>query len=186
MELLEIEKERGYKASSSHETTRVVDEEGMQRALVPSDRPYKRKDGTVEDPPWKEARATSVMAGGSMSLEEEAEEKAGSQRLHGVICGSPCTAWSKLTGGEKKLDENIRKEPWSRESFQCRPTGSDRWDTSLMEELDREDPSQNKEEKVSSATKFFAGGCKRTSRSWGDETLSGGQQDDDHPRPLDR
>ena len=33
--------------------------EGMQRALVPAEKPYKNKDGTVEQPPWKESMICS-------------------------------------------------------------------------------------------------------------------------------
>ena len=109
MQLLEIEKEGGSKASSSQETTRVVDDEGMQRALVPSDRPYKRKDGTVEDPPWKETRTTSVAAGGSMSLEEQAEERAGGQGFQRVICGPPCATWTSST---TRTEGNNVTDPW--------------------------------------------------------------------------
>ena len=130
MQLLEIEKEGGSKASSSQEATRVVDDEGMQRALVPSDRPYKRKDGTVEDPPWKETRTTSVEAGGSMSLEEQAEERAGGQGLHRVICGTPSVPWTSPT---TRTEENEVNEPWKLAQYHFCPTGQDRWDERMLE-----------------------------------------------------
>ena len=108
--------------------------EGMQRALVPAEKPYKNKDGTVEQPPWKGSTAASLREGSMAASSGDG----GSVLQQGigwwpqiptaVVGGPPCSQWSEKVESEKP------KAPWSRDKFQFRPTGAERWDMSLLEE----------------------------------------------------
>ena len=97
--------------------------EGMQRALVPA-------DGTVEQPPWKGSRTTSSAAASSGGVGPVIQQGIGwwPQIPQAVVGGPPCSQWSENVESEKP------KAPWSRDRFQFRPTGAERWDMSLLEE----------------------------------------------------
>ena len=108
--------------------------EGMQRALVPAEKPYKNKDGTVEQPAWKGSMAASSgersMAASSGDVGPVIQQGIGwwPQIPQAVVGGPPCSQWSENVESEKP------KAPWSRDRFQFRPTGAERWDMSLLEE----------------------------------------------------
>ena len=105
--------------------------EGMQRALVPAEKPYK---GTVGQPPWKGSMATSSgersVAASSGDVGPVIQQGIGwwPQIPQAVVGGPPCSQWSENVESEKP------KAPWCRDRFQFRPTGAERWDMSLLEE----------------------------------------------------
>ena len=157
--------------------------EGMQRALVPAEKPYKNKDGTVEQPPWKGSRTTSSAAASSGGVGPVIQQGIGwwPQIPQAVVGGPPCSQWSENVESEKP------KAPWSRDRFpvstnRCRALGHE----FAGGGVDREGSLENQETAVPSSTQLGAGGCKRATRSSSDQEVPGGWTNDHHPGPLDR
>ena len=100
--------------------------EGMQRALVPAEKPYKNKDGAVEYPPWK-----------SLAAERTPEAQRGEERTTGgmipqvVMGGPPATSWTSST---TSLGGGYPRSIWGTEQYQYCPTGHDRWDLTKLSE----------------------------------------------------
>ena len=100
--------------------------EGMQRALVPAEKPYKNKDGTVEYPPWK-----------GVAVERTPDPPRGEERTTGgampqvVMGGPPATSWTSST---TSLGRGYPRSIWGIEQYQYCPTGHDRWDLTKLSE----------------------------------------------------
>ena len=131
LERLEIEKKQGGARGPEETTEDMVEKEtgrvfeGMQRALVPNVKPYKNKDGTVEYPPWKNSTASSSLDVGAVIQQRVGQWVGHSPQM--VVGGPPCSGWTEEVKKEK-LSEEIKNTPRSRDSFQFRPTGAERWD----------------------------------------------------------
>ena len=116
LERLEVkDKETRTQGGSGDKSYKRVVTDGMQRALVPTTRPYITEDGYMEMP-------TGSGQGSSGHTD-------GQHQGVPVMGGPPCATWTSST--TRSEGEGVT-DPWKLMQYHFCPTGPDRWDERML------------------------------------------------------